>query len=572
MKDILKIINFSAYIVVIGFALLLSNCATRGAPGGGPPDKTGPEIIRTYPSADSVLVDSLLEYVEIEFSEPVLEAAFKQSLFISPPLKIEIDWQNAEIVRLLLRDTLLSEQTYVVTVGAGATDEHNNKMKNSYSFAFSTGRKIDQGGISGNIYDLTDNQTAAVFAYLLNDSIPIDPTRRKPLYVSQSGINGSFSLNYLKEGCYRVFAVEDMNNNLLYDMKYERIGIPYRDACTDSLHPRVSSMDFHLNKRDTIPPDLVGARAINNHTIRLRLSEPVQLPDSAFVVLTDSIKGTPLPVLSWYADEEEKNNVNVYTQTMDTGAFYRIKPYRLTDLNGNTNTVPVEKIIPASVRQDTSRFRLMEFIPADSAKNVHPEEVIVLKFSRPTNWESVAESFLLITSGGDTITGDWRANTALKADFVPQYSLQSDSSYTAILRTGTICDLWGEAAKDSTIRHVFTVISNRELGEIAGEVIWSSGREAPVFLYIRKIGQKEGEAQALYLEKPGPFYKKALLPGMYLLDAFVDVNLNGSYDYGSYKPFEYAEPFHFSNDTLRVRKRWETSGVRLIIPVQEEKP
>ncbi len=570
MKEILKIINFLIYSIVIMLTMMLSGCATRGAPGGGPPDKTGPEIVRTFPTADSVLVDTLLGYIEVQFSEPVSEASFKQSLFVSPPLKIEYDWQSAEVVRLLLKDTLLTEQTYVVTIGAGTTDERNNKMKNSFSFAFSTGRKIDQGSIKGKVYDLVENQTAAAFAYLLNDTALIDPTHRKPLYVSQTGNDGSFSLDYLKEGCYRIFAVEDMNNNLLYDMKYERIGIPYRDACIDSLHSSVAFMDFHLNKRDTIPPDLVGARAVNNHTIRLRMSEPVKLPDSAFVSITDSIKGTPLLVFSWYADEKEENNVNVYTQTMDSAAFYRINLFPLIDLNGNINTEPAERVIPASTRQDTTRFRLVELLPADSAKDVHPEEVITLKFSSATNWESVRKSFVLKASRGDTLSGVWRETTAHIANYIPEYGFRTDSSYTAILHAGTVYNLWGEAVKDSTIRHIFTVISQKELGEISGEVVWSSGRKAPVFLYIRKIGQKESEVISLHLEKPGTFYKDALFPGLYLINAFVDVDSNGMYDYGSLKPFKYAEPFYFSNDTLRVRKRWETGGIRLIIPVQEK--
>jgi len=160
MKYILdtKYIQFS---VIIALALLLSGCATRGAPGGGPPDKTGPEVVRTFPPADSVLVDSLLQYIEIEFSEPVLEGPFSQSLFVSPPLPFEIDWRDADVVRLMLQDTLRPQQTYVITIGAGTTDERDNKMKSSYSFAFSTGRKIDQGSINGKIYDLAENQTAA---------------------------------------------------------------------------------------------------------------------------------------------------------------------------------------------------------------------------------------------------------------------------------------------------------------------------------------------------------------------------------------------------------------------------
>ncbi len=524
-------------------------------------------MLRSFPAQDSIAVDTLLEYIEIEFSEPVPEGTFKQSLFVSPPLQFEIEWQSAEVVRLLIRDTLWQEQTYVVTVGAGTTDEHGNKMKYSHSFAFSTGFKIDHGSISGTIYDLSNEQTASAFAYLLHDTTDIDPRKRQPLYVSQTGKSGAFHLNFLKEGRYRIFAVEDLNNNMLYDSRYERIGIPYRDIRIDSSRLAVNFVDFHLSKRDTVPPDLVGARAVNNRTINLRFSEPVVLPDSSFILLTDSLTGKSLTVLGWYKDEEEENNVWVFTQKMDSAAYYRIQPLILKDFNGNMNPNPGRRVIPASTRRDTTRFRLKELTPADSAQNIHPETSVRAEFSVAADWATVDSSFVLRLSTGDTVEGDWHPISALKAEFVPSAPLKTDSLYMAILKLGRVRDLWRTAAQDTTIRHSFTVISNRELGEIAGQVVWEGAQAAPVVLHIRKSGQEDLPI-TLHLNKPGKFYKEALLPGQYFLDAFVDLNNNGKYDYGGLEPFEPAEPFYFSADTVRVRKRWETGGVLLKIPTE----
>jgi len=54
--------------------------------------------------------------------------------------------------------------------------------------------------------------------------------------------------------------------------------------------------------------------------------------------------------------------------------------------------------------------------------------------------------------------------------------------------------------------------------------------------------------------------------GKYKLGGFVDIDKNRKYSPGSLNPFVFSEPFIIQDDTLRVRKRWELSDLRLSIP------
>ena len=179
-KVLMKIIFTSISYIL---CLFLISCATKGAPSGGPVDREPPEVVNTFPTSDSLFVHKDLQYIEIEFSERMTESSLARSLFISPHLSFEIEWQDAETVQMLLTDSLIESQTYVISVGAEASDARQNKMKESFQFAFSTGGHIDRGSINGRIFDLEKNETAAAFAYILDDTSKFDPVNKQPFYI-----------------------------------------------------------------------------------------------------------------------------------------------------------------------------------------------------------------------------------------------------------------------------------------------------------------------------------------------------------------------------------------------------
>ena len=49
------------------------------------------------------------------------------------------------------------------------------------------------------------------------------------------------------------------------------------------------------------------------------------------------------------------------------------------------------------------------------------------------------------------------------------------------------------------------------------------------------------------------------------MSAFRDSDGNGIYDYGSIVPFEFAEAYVIWHGTIRVRPRWVTNKIDLVI-------
>lgn len=543
-------------------------CAKQGAPGGGPADKQSPTIIQTIPKTDSIQVSINLKDIYIEFSERMDEGSVSKAVFISPPLEFDYEWSRSRKLKLIINDTLLDKQTYVVSVGTEASDEHNNKMNSSYQFAFSTGKEIDRGSINGRVYGIGQNDMYHIFAFVLNDSGSNDFINKNPRYISQSGKDGQYIMNYLKSDSYRLFAVQDLNNNLQINADFEKLGFPYKDVILTKDKLNFSGLDFRVTKMDTILPFLTGIRPINDRYIQLRISESIILDDRFNLQIVDSLSLDTLKILGLSTNFKSDNVIDIFTEKMDTSARYQLYSYSIEDSSGNRNS-RIQKInYISNTKIDTSALEVVEFTPIDSAKSIHPVEPIYLEFSQPVNWSSINDNFNLISFDHDTVIGKWKIQSVYNAEFYPDTPLITDSSYTAFLNCGRICDLWGKLFEDSLIHHYFSIISTQELGEISGNVFADSELSKPVYITVRNLGRNK--KQNFYkhkMKKPGKYKIDKLPEGQYRISSFWDLDENGRYSAGQLFPFKFSEPFTIRADTIKVRKRWETRNIDLRFPV-----
>jgi len=555
------------FIFLLGIAILcIAGCATKGSPGGGPVDRTPPEIVSTFPATDSTGIARDIKSIDIEFSERMNEGSLSNAIFISPPLDYTIKWKRSRKLELQLSDTLWNNQTYVISIAAEASDERNNKMVQSYQFAFSTGDIIDRGAITGRVVDARREEMVLIFAFALSDTGEApDPTIQKPGYISQTGQDGNFFLNFLKPARYRVFAIQDQNRNLRLDANFERVGIPYRDVTIDSVRMKFDGLQFRLTKLDTIVPFITGVRPVNDTYLQLRLSEPILINDrTSFYIVTQQTMDT-LQILGMSRNRETENIIDVFTTKMPEETEYQFISTFMEDTSGVLNDTLQAVLFKSRSITDTTRIELEEFTPADSARAVRPEQSIRLKFSVPVLWESVFTRFQLMDSDSIEVPGNWQIQSVYEAGFIPEQVFIPDSSYRAVLSLEGVEDLWARNGPDSVISRYFTIISSRELGEISGTVQTDHAVNAGVYLSLRQLDRKT-EPFRLQLAGPGDFLFVHLPEGQYLLNGFWDLNGDGIYTFGDLFPFSYSEPFFVYPDTIKVRKRWETRGVTIQLP------
>jgi hypothetical protein len=539
-------------------------CAARGYPEGGPKDVIPPQIIKTMPLPDSTGIRKLSK-VELTFSERMDDGSVNQAVFISPLLKYKAGWSGWDKLILQVTDTLGSNVTYVVTVGSAAKDRQNNRMKESYQLAFSTGTHIDRANISGQVYGMSKQDVLYVYAYKLTAGDTLDPLIQYADYLTQPGESGLYMLNYLAPGPYRILVIEDLNKNLLFDLNYERIGIPATDVNLDSGSSTMTNLNFTLSKVDTTPPFITGARALNNRSVLLRCSETLRSFSSDQILICDSLHTDTLQIEALTANKDDHKQFFIYTEAQPKKTTYYLSLPVIVDSCGNVQHNPQVTTFSTSEQIDTTGFRMPKVAPPDSASKLSLSSAVTLEFSLPVDTTNLSRAFSIQDEQNNKLAGKWIWENLKKGFFTIDGGFKPGQSYRFQVLTRELRSVWGDTLADSTITRTIYTLSADEFGSLSGR--YNSEKPLPynVFLDILSVRDRK-KVKRVQLNADNTFQADLLTEGFYQLSGFIDLNKDGEYSTGSFFPFQFAEPFYMQTDTIRVRKRWETENIQFIIP------
>jgi hypothetical protein len=587
-SDILKFMKLKKSIALTSLFLILffSHCAKEGMPPGGPVDTTPPKVISVSPRPDSTKVD-LSSKIAITFSERMSNKQTEESIFLSPFPKKPLDfrWHKSKLI-ISFADSLLKDKTYVVTIGTGAQDLRGNHLSESYTFAFSTGPALDYGAISGTVWLRKKNISSAltseefqtesgvsVWAYLFSDTSKIDPEINKPDYVTQSDTDGNYSLKSLSSGHpdvpqkYRLFAVDDLNRDLLWDPDKEAIGVSTQDVELTSTNISKQHLDFIIELRDTIKPTLLNCQALNKNQVRLDFDENLKAesvlnPDHFKIKSVSAPESLKVDVV--YYQENITNNIFILTEATNPQEKYEIKAFDLEDESGNfLDTSANTCVFTGSAISDTIGPKVISTSPKENEADILQDVEIMLIFDEPPNHPSMESSFSLSDSNGVFMSGKSRWENPNTFVFSPDSLLLGMMKYQIKLKSEKIFDFLGNFMSDSVFSSSFITLNPDTLGSLSGEVEALGKSISGDIVVTLSLLDKTGKIYRKDLSQPGAFLFENILPGKYMVSAYVDLNQDGNLTIGSPKPFVPSEPFTFFPDTVYVRSRWETEKVDL---------
>lgn len=547
---------------VLCFFLLFSmyRCAHQVAPGGGPEDKTPPVILTTFPEQDSVNVKGL-EYVELNFSEPILKASLANNYWIVPELSggFEIDWQGKKRVRFKLKDSLALNQTYVFTLGTGVKDLRNNRMYSPLRLAFSTGAVIDSGSISGKVFAEKKQRDVFIYAYRLGK--PVNPDSlliHRPQYFTQANERDEFNLDHLPAGSYRVFAMRDEDLNKKYDAGVDWIGIPSLDVTLDSVNHSVTDFSLFLFQEDYSGPQIKKVDTVSAGQIDVQFTEPIQPSRDIFIQVSDSTSGENIPMPQLSFDRKTKNLVNLFFKEKLKNKRLKIQIKNAVDLAGNRGQDSVF-VVTAPSHPDTTSLRTLGLTPPNGAQNVPFDAEIQASFNVPVDSGLFSHLFSMKNEKNQVVEGSFNFFDLRNPVFKPDTLLEMGLTDSIQIRVDSLKDFWGRPFPDTVLSSSFTTRKLEDLGEIAGIVTASDTADTQAILVAKTI---QGNFSYKNLVKTGRKYLVEYLPqGSYLVTAILDKNGNSIWDRGKSSPWEFSEPFVFKKDTVVVRKRWTTEGV-----------
>ena len=228
-------LNVLRLAVALLFAsALMSRCASMMTPTGGPRDSLPPVIVNMTPDNFATGRPTVGHgKIYIEFDEFVQLKDQQKEFFTSPAMKKKplITLRGRGIV-VQLRDTLAPNTTYALNFGSAIRDNNEGNPLYSMRYVFSTGPEIDSMVLSGYTADSykADSVSKSFIWFFPADSVEqvagYDSTifKYKPAAIARAENNGIFIAQNLKPIPYRVYAVQDKNDNQMYEPGSDQVG------------------------------------------------------------------------------------------------------------------------------------------------------------------------------------------------------------------------------------------------------------------------------------------------------------------------------------------------------------
>jgi uncharacterized protein (DUF2141 family) len=222
------------FLLLFVICFLVHSCARVGSPVGGPKDTLAPRFLSSNIDTTRINVKKDIHELRLDFDEYVTLKDINKNLIISPPIKgitriLPSNIAN-KFVLIQWTDTLQANTTYNFNFGNSIVDNNESNILRYFNFAFSTGDKLDDLYISGEVKDAMDikkktgtttENKLVVGLYQVKDTMDY---KKKPYYITKVDEDGYYELNYLTPGKYKIIAFDDENGNSMYDPGKEKVG------------------------------------------------------------------------------------------------------------------------------------------------------------------------------------------------------------------------------------------------------------------------------------------------------------------------------------------------------------
>ena len=208
------------------FVLLLQSCANIVPPSGGDRDETPPLLLSIKPG-DSTL-QKRISKIELRFNKYMVIKDLEKNLQISPLLAFPPTVTAfGKRIEIKITDSLLEDNTtYRLSLGDALVDNREATPYKNFYYTFSTGAYFDSLKIHGRVFNAETGLPDSSITIMLYKSSEPDSAilRKKPFYIQKVDALGKFSFSNLPDRSFKVFAVEDVNRNNLYDFGTEKVG------------------------------------------------------------------------------------------------------------------------------------------------------------------------------------------------------------------------------------------------------------------------------------------------------------------------------------------------------------
>ena len=591
------------WLFAISFLLLAVGCARMGSPDGGWYDDDPPRVVSSTPADQAT--DVTTQKITILFDEYIKLADPSQNVIVSPPqLEMpEIQAKGKKIV-VELKDSLKPNTTYTIDFSDAISDNNEENPMGNFTYTFSTGEHIDTFEVAGYVLNASNLEPVKGISVGLYNNLADSVFRKEPLMrISRTDGTGRFVIKGVAPGEYRVYALQDADNDFKFTQKSEMIAFshqtykPYAkpDIRQDTIWRDTLHIDNILQVPYThfYPDDIIMMAFQEVQTDRYLLKQPDRT-DADRIKLFFSYGNEQLPVIkglnfdadsAFVVEYNEKKDSLIYwlrdTTLINQDTLALSMEYMMTDSMGvlvsQTDTIEVIAKTSYVKRQKEKQKEYEKWEKEQEKKkkreepydSIYPITPLELKFNIPasinptskirleipTPLEKADSSAVHLYSKVDSlwyrVPFVFRQLDAVMRQFEIVAEWQPETEYSLEIDSAAFVDIYGLASEA-----VKKGIKSKSLDEFASLVFRLSGvRDTGIVVQLLNREDKclrqirtgpDREAAFFYLD-PGKFYARA----------FVDRNGNNLWDTGNYDEDLQPEDIYYFSGEIECKAKWD---------------
>ena len=533
---------------MIAVAAMFAGCAKIVTPQGGPRDTEPPKVLKTVPENGTTRFSD--KHIRFYFDEFITLNNPTENVLISPPMSTPPEYTiKGKSLEIKIKDTLHENTTYNMVFSDCIKDYHESNALSFFHFSFSTGDSLDDYMIHGKVIDAKTLAPSKDFFVLLyknaDDSMPLTTL---PDYVTKSLADGSFTFRNITPGNYKIFALKDINSDLLYNLPNEEIAfqdetVSSFKALPDSIADSLKTTLPSVNLVSFMAGDTVQklsryenpAAGIYRFPYKRRISQFTAVPVSNALDYFEQINNTR-DTITWYLKTPIEDTVTYYFHADNQIDTINITPYKEKQQGRGRGNLPIKKL-PVS------------FLNAGEC-----HKPLTLQFGYPVR---PTDSFnVYVYSQQQNVKDTTVYRYAVPDTFITQLPLPMNftekKSYSVMILDSVFFG-YNNLSHD-TLKTQFNTKSVKDYGTlIMNYQLPDNGKQ-----YVATLWHKNHILQEDILTASKTITYTYLAPDTYQVSVYCDENGNGRWDSGDYLKHRQPEKMYLFPNTLNIRAFWDS--------------